>query len=187
MASRLINLCFTDLQQLLLNRSDVGATDVTDSTSTGLPNPILVTRVDERRFGLPATAVERVFAVVEITPLSDAPGVIAGVVNIHGAVLPVLDLRRRLGRPSRPSRPTDKLVVVNAPARRIVLLVDAVEGVEEVPEAALVALDDLVPGIGMVGRIIAGHEGLIVVHDPERLLSGAEEGDLERALEELVE
>lgn len=168
-------------------RSDVGAADVIDSTFAGLSKSILIARVDERRFGLPATAVERVFAVAEITPLSDAPGVVAGVVNIHGAVLPVIDLRRRLGRPSRPSSLTDKLVVVNAPSRRIVLLVDTVDGVQEVPESALIALDELVPGIGVVGQVIAGHEGLILVHDPERLLSGAEEGDLERALEELVE
>lgn len=86
---------------------------------------LLVTDVGGHRCGLPVEAIVEIHPAVQLTPLPDAPEVVVGLVNRRRTVLPVLDLRRRLGLPSRPLHPDDRLVVVQKRGGEIALLVDA--------------------------------------------------------------
>ena len=101
---------------------------------------LLIGRLGERRFALPATSVERILRMAAITPLPDAPPGIAGVLDLHGSVLPVVDPRPRLGLP--PATPdVDQHLVVLAAATRYLLWVDRVEAIEAVPAGAFDAVD----------------------------------------------
>ena len=54
---------------------------------------ILVFALDEPRYALPLSAVERVVRAVEITPLPNAPAIIQGAINVQGAIIPVVNIR----------------------------------------------------------------------------------------------
>lgn len=161
-----------------------GASAAPGDTETGAAETVamVVFHTAERRFGLPAADVERAFAAIEITPLAGAPAVIAGVVNIHGSVVPVLDLRRRLGHePTVPSL-SAKLVVTGGTARPIALLADHLDGVWEIPRRAIAACAALVPGARLIKGVAAVPEGLIFIQDVEAFLSADEEASLDAAL-----
>jgi len=87
---------------------------------------LLLCRIGPARFALPAEQVERVERMAALTPLPGAPPGIAGLLNLRGAVLPVVDPRPRLGAPSLPIDPDQHLVVVVA-GERYLLWVDRVE------------------------------------------------------------
>lgn len=143
---------------------------------------LVVFHAAERRLGLPAVDVDRVFAAIEIAPLVGAPEVIAGVINVHGSVLPVLDLRRRLGRGQSPPNLGAKLVVAQGARRSIALLADALDGVREVPLQAIAACSVLVPGASLLKGVAAVPDGLILIQDVEAFLSADEEASLDAAL-----
>ena len=54
----------------------------------------------EQQYALPLSVVERVLPMVAMSPLPQAPPIALGVINLHGQVIPVLDIRRRLGFPA---------------------------------------------------------------------------------------
>lgn len=62
---------------------------------------LVVFRLDAQRFALPLTAVERVVRAVAVTLLPDAPAIVLGAIDVHGRVLPVLNVRRRFNLPQR--------------------------------------------------------------------------------------
>lgn len=140
--------------------------------------------VGEQNIGLPLEAVERVLPSVEITPLAVAPPPVRGIVNIHGAPIPVVDLYHRLyGRWSEPTL-DQRLVLVRTERRRLLLIADAVPEVRDLPDAAIADASALLPGVVVLSGIAAGDDGrLLFLHDVERFLSAAEEMQLAAALD----
>lgn len=140
--------------------------------------------VDGQRFALALDAVERALPMLAVTPLPGAPPVVAGVVSLHGQVVPVFDLRRRLGRPAREPALTDHLLVARAGARRVALPVDEVLGVLAVDAAAITPPDAVLPAPERLAGIVTLADGLVFIHDLETFLTADEERRLAEALDE---
>ncbi|RME66209.1 MAG: purine-binding chemotaxis protein CheW [Caldilineae bacterium] len=74
-------------------------------------------------------AVEEVVRMAALTPKPNAPDWLSGYLNLRGDILPVVDLRRRLGRAAGPLRLNDLIVIVHHAGRRAGLIVDGVSDV----------------------------------------------------------
>lgn len=144
---------------------------------------LVLFRLDGQRCALPLEAVDRILPLAAVSPLPKAPAITIGVINVHGAVLPVLDIRRRFGFPPRDYGVTGQLLVARTSRRTLAVPVDEVVGVQEVAVDSVIAPDAILPGIGHVAGIVALADGLLLIHDLEAFLSLDEERDLTAALE----
>jgi purine-binding chemotaxis protein CheW len=61
-----------------------------------MTDQIVVFTLDEQLYGLPLQAVVKVIHAIEIRHLPKAPEIIAGIINIKGQIIPVVDIRKRL-------------------------------------------------------------------------------------------
>ena len=125
--------------------------------------------VDGRLHALPLAVVEHVAWAVETTPIPEAPSAVAGAIRIAGVVVPVLSMRRLLQAPERDMEPSDRLVIIRCDGTRAALLVDDVGGVVEIPPGCLVPAG-AAAGDGPVAGFASDAGGLVLVHDPVRLL-----------------
>ena len=148
------------------------------------PLPLVVFTLDGQRYGLPLDAVERVLPMVAISPLPRAPAIALGVINLHGRALPVLDIRRRFGLPSREYGVDARLLVARTIRRTMALPVDEVFGVREVRAETVAPPDAVLPGLAQVAGIAALPDGLLFIYDLDAFLSLDEEQRLAGALEE---
>lgn len=139
----------------------------------------------EQQYALPLSVVERVLPMVAVSPLPHAPSIALGVINLHGQVIPVLDIRRRLGFPTRDYGLTAHLLVARTHRRTLALPVDEVWGVQEVPAEAVVPPHAILPHLGHVAGIVMLTDGLLVIQDLEDFLSLEEERRLTEALTEI--
>lgn len=146
--------------------------------------PLVAFNLDARRFGLRLQAVERALPVMAITPLPGAPRIVLGVVDVAGAVLPVVDMRARFGLPARPIRLGDQLILAHTGRRPVALLVDAATGVLEVEANALTPGSAILPDLDLVEGAVMLEDGMVLVHDLARLLALDDEVALDRALAE---
>jgi chemotaxis signal transduction protein len=89
---------------------------------------MVIGRIADRAFAVPARAVERILRMVAVTPLPGAPPQVAGVINLHGTILPVVDPRLHLDLPRAAPHVDHHLMVVLA-AQRYALWMDEVERV----------------------------------------------------------
>ena len=136
----------------------------------------------EQRFALPLDAVERVLPAIQVTPLPDAPELVRGIINVQGRVIPVVDMRRRFALPAREVLLSDQLVLARSARRWLSFFVDAVQGVIRHAADARVQSEAIVPGSGGIAGVVKLADGLILVHDLDRLLSLADEDVLDAAL-----
>ncbi len=131
----------------------------------------VVFSLDERQFALPLDATARVVRAVDITPLPQAHPGIPGVIDVHGEVMPVVDLRARFGLPPRALVPAAQFVLVNVATRSLALWVDEVSGVASWPESDFVEAEPFLPGGHRLRGIARGPDGLVLVHDLDALLA----------------
>lgn len=74
---------------------------------------------------------------LRITAVPHAPDSIEGVVNLRGAIVPVVDLRRRLSLPPAPATKKTKYLICQVGGRRVGLVVDAVTEVLRIPRSSI--------------------------------------------------
>ena len=123
-------------------------------------------------YGVPIGQVREVVRVSGITTVPNSPSYMEGVINLRGRVLPVLNLRKRLGLQSRDSSRASRIIVTEAGGRVVGLLADSVshvikvpsEAVEAAPEEVLEGDTDYITGVGKL------KERLVILLDLEKLL-----------------
>lgn len=146
------------------------------------PPTIVVFVIDSQHYGVALQTVERIIRLIAYHPLPRAPEIVAGIINVQGSVLPVIDLRRRFNLPSREPRLSDHLVLVRTPRRRLALLVDEARGLEAVPESAWAPASTILPRTAYLAGAVKREDGLILIHDLDACLSLDEEHALALAL-----
>lgn len=144
---------------------------------------LVVFLLEEQRYAVALDRVERVTPRPEIAPFPRAPEIVAGLVVIHGDMIPVINVRARFRLAARAARLSDQLLVVRTRRRRVALVVDRVDGVVAVATRAIVASESLTPGLEYVKGITRLEGDLVFVHDLDAFLSLEEEAKIDAAWE----
>src|SRR5579872_1243320 len=80
-------------------------------------------------YGIELLKVQEIKGYSAITPIPNTPAHIKGVMNLRGAVIPIVDLRIRFGMEAIEYTQFHVIIVINVGAKVIGLLVDAVSDV----------------------------------------------------------
>jgi purine-binding chemotaxis protein CheW len=145
---------------------------------------LLTFELDETRFAIPLDAVREVLRAVAVTPLPGAPEVVMGVIDVRGEIVPVFDLRARLGEPSRAIAPDDQLIVARAADRTVALQVDHAEWMTDASEDAVYRSGAPFEAARQVSGVARLDDGLAVITDLDAFLSHDESRALDGALAE---
>lgn len=138
---------------------------------------MVVFTLDQQRFSVPLNSVERIISVVEVTPIPQAPVIVLGIINFHGMIVPVYNLRTLLGLPAREVQISDQFIIAQTPDQMVALHVDEVIGVEEAETIAVA-----VPAPEFVGGIARNQGTLVFICDIQRFLSGEEQATLNASI-----
>lgn len=111
-------------------------------------------RVADQEFCLDIMAVREIRGWTPATPLPHSPPYVRGVINLRGAVLPILDLKARLGLGACDPRPSSVIIVVHIGTRLVGLLVDAVSEILAADMASVQPTPNV--GCDTVGRFVRG-------------------------------
>ena len=94
---------------------------------------VLLFYVDEHQCAIETPYVERVIPAVLITKVPHPAPSICGVVNVHGIVAPVFDMRHHLNLPPQEMELSDKMIILTGEDRKIILWVERIGSIEQLP------------------------------------------------------
>ena len=143
---------------------------------------IVLFSLDQPRYALPVSDVVKVERAVEITPVPKAPPSVSGVIDFHGDIIPVLDLRKLLGLPPREIHLEDQFIITRTSQRLVVLVADSVAGVYDHDENDGRAAGGPFPFTEHLSGIAAMEHGIVLITDLENLFSLDEQRVLDVAL-----
>jgi purine-binding chemotaxis protein CheW len=105
---------------------------------------VVVFRLGKEEFGVPIDSVQEIVRVPdELTHVPKAPLFVEGVINLRGAVLPVIDLRRRLGMSAIERSDGQRVMVFLISGMRTGFIVDSVAEVLKIHRSAIEAAPHL--------------------------------------------
>jgi purine-binding chemotaxis protein CheW len=130
--------------------------------------------LDRLWFGLPVGRVQEVISSPAITPVPLAPRAVAGLINLRGQIVTVIDLWLALGFEKRPAAMLPAMVVVRSENATLGLLVDEVGEVVEAPEDGFEAAPGNLPAgcRELVPRVCKFPGRLLHVVDLDGILRG---------------
>ncbi|MGZ4293507.1 MAG: chemotaxis protein CheW [Solirubrobacteraceae bacterium] len=122
-------------------------------------------------YGLPIASVREIIRYTPPRVTATARGLIQGMINLRGRVLPVVDLSSRLGRVLEVTDAT-RILVIEISTGVLGLIVDRVEGVMQIPAHRIEDIPGVVADDALGHQIAAMDDQLIMLIDAERALGG---------------
>jgi purine-binding chemotaxis protein CheW len=145
-------------------------------------NQIVIFTLDDSHYALQLADVKRVIRSVEILPLPKAPDIVNGVINVHGQIIPVVNMRKRFKLNSHEIGLDDRFIITTTPKRTVAVLVDSVVGIRHLSERELVSTSQILPSTDYVRGVAKMEDGLVLIYDLDKFLSLDEEQALDKAL-----
>ena len=157
-----------------------------DQTST-LGSPVsfaadgtqyLTFSLGDDEYGVEILKVQEIRCSSPITPLPNTPAHVRGVMNLRGSIIPVLDLRSRLGMGEAEGKSAGVIIVVTVGIQVKGMVVDAVSDVVGIPAAEIQPPPDLdnPSGARFVKGLAKTGDKLVILLDLEQVL-GRDDGD----------
>jgi len=152
---------------------------MTESTNAMSESQLVVFDLASEHYGVDIADVREIMRMQTITKVPGTMTYIEGVINLRGKVLPVLDLRKRLGLHVGDLTEESRIVVIDIEAGEVGVIVDSVTEVLRVPNAAIDGPSSmLTQGNSDYLRGIAKlTDRLIILLDLNKLLSSKTDGN----------
>lgn len=152
-----------------------------------MPSEFLSFRLGGEEYGIDILRVQEIRSYEAPTRIANSPAFIKGVVNLRGVIVPVVDLRLKLGCDSAAYNEFTVIIVLNVRGRVIGAVVDSVsdvlalsaENIKPAPEMAGPVDSGYIMGIGCIKQGDA--DRMLILTDIDALMSSAEMGLLDMA------
>lgn len=141
-------------------------------------------KIDEERYAADIMLIREIILYRKVMPFPKAPDFIDGIINLRGKVIPVVDMRKRLGlTPKEPGSDT-RIIIVKFKGMDIGMIVDSVDKVLRVGNRGIQPSPDILRNIEaeyLAGIVMDGEE-MVIVLDLEKVLSSDERLKLEETV-----
>jgi purine-binding chemotaxis protein CheW len=146
---------------------------------------IVLFSIEELRYAIYLSAVLKVIRSVEIIPLPKAPEIVLGVINYHGDIIPVIDIRKLFHLPAREVNLKDHFIIAKTIKRLITLVVDSVQGVSEIANYKVIDTTVNLPFADYLSGITVFENNIILINDLEKFLTLNEQQAIDKALKKI--
>ena len=144
----------------------------------------LTVNLANEEYGIDILAVREIRGWTSVTRIPQAPGYVLGVLNLRGAIVPVLDLRLRFGLIREEYTGTTVTVIITVAGRLFGIVVDAVSdvldveqnNVRPVPDMGTAVDTEYLKGLTSIG------ERMVLLLDADKLLQPQDAQMLDAAL-----
>jgi purine-binding chemotaxis protein CheW len=146
------------------------------------PTQIISFAIDDDQYGVDIMAVREIKGWSEITHLPRQPEAVRGVLNLRGAIVPIIDLRCRFGQGLTDASPIHVVIIVQVGARQVGLLADRVLDIVTFPESQIQAVPRVAQSsrIDFLAGLITSQSGLMALIDLRNLISAPPEDPARR-------
>ena len=160
------------------NRAGSYGSDASPTTAEAARREYLAFTLGGEEYGIDILKVQEIRSYEQPTRIANAPAFIKGVVNLRGVIVPIVDLRVKLGCETVEYNGFTVVIVLNVRGRVVGAVVDSVSDVLELgagtikpaPELHTAVDTSFITGIGSV------NDRMLILMDIEALMTSAEMG-----------
>lgn len=134
---------------------------------------LVIFQLGTEQFGIEIASVEGIVKMQEITKIPYAPSYMEGITNLRGAVLPVIDLKKRFGLPAEEITRESRIITISLDNIKMGMIVSAVTEVLTIDDSVIELPQGMITNIN--AEFIVGvakiDSRLVILLDLSRILS----------------
>jgi purine-binding chemotaxis protein CheW len=170
-------LCISPLDAILAARHSAGCDDMAALSDDGAEPAIshaalefLCFRISDEIYGINIMDIKEITKPGSITEIPHSPPFISGVMSLRGTIIPVIDMRVRLGLSQGEYSAGERIVVIKNRNSLSGLLVDEVTQVAQVPQESVEPVPAVLDGVEheCVSGLCRSGDRLIIILSPEK-------------------
>lgn len=141
-------------------------------------------KVGEERYAADIMSIKEIILCRKITRIPSAPDFIEGVINLRGQVIPVIDMRKRLGLTPAGPEGTARIIIIRVLDKDVGIIVDSVLKVLRVGKREMQPPPSIAKGVESeyLKGIVKDGDELVLLLDMEKILTTSEKVGLEDIL-----
>jgi len=165
------------------NLSNWGTADATRSASATAQSQFISFAIGDDQYGVDIMAVREIKGWSDITHLPRQPEYVRGVLNLRGAIVPIVDLRCRFGQGLTETTPLHIVIIVQIDGRQVGLIGDRVLDIVSVDASQIQPVPRTAQGetADFLSGLVTHDNTMIALIDLPDLLSSPEIESEERA------
>jgi purine-binding chemotaxis protein CheW len=138
----------------------------------------LTFRLGAEEYGIDILRVQEIRSYEQPTRIANAPAFIKGVVNLRGVIVPIVDLRLKLGCETAEYNSFTVVIVLNVKGRVVGAVVDSVSDVLELPRDSIKPAPEMSSSVdaGYITGIGSVNDRMLILMDIESLMASADMG-----------
>lgn len=133
-----------------------------------MENKWLTFWMDSQLFGVSIAGVEQIIGMQPITGVPEYPPYARGIINLRGSIIPLIDLRLRLGRAEVAYNERTCIIINQVEDSQLGFIVDEVDEVVEIPADYISAPPRM--GDDTVNRYLTGIARLVDANGTEKMI-----------------
>ncbi|MBV1777006.1 chemotaxis protein CheW [Burkholderiaceae bacterium DAT-1] len=146
--------------------------------ANGQDTEVLIFALGQEEYGLDILKVQEIRGYEAVTRIANAPTHIKGVVNLRGAIVPIVDLRLKFNLPEPVYNEFTVVIILNVKNRVVGIVVDGVSDVLHIagdqcrpaPEFGAAVQSDYIEGLATV------EDRMIILVNIEKMMSAEDMG-----------
>ena len=147
----------------------------------------LIFILDRKQYAINLENVIKVNQIVNISAIPKGPEYLLGLINVHGQITPVVNLRHLLGLKNRQMKLMDQLIIIKTRQLELAFVVDQVSDIIPAHDENSMPADHLLPEARFFELIIKDQNDFILAINPEALLTPNEMNKLNKQIKKEYE
>ncbi|MFZ4463349.1 MAG: chemotaxis protein CheW [Bacteroidales bacterium] len=148
---------------------------------------LVIFTIEDQRFALTLSNVERVIKSVAFLNIPSVPEYISGAINYLGEFIPLVNLRKLFNLNPRDIDLDDHFIIVNSSSMKLSLWIDEVDEVLRIEQNQVMNTDKIMLESGFFEGLIKLNDSIVFIQDIERILSHEQISRLKEALQKIRE
>ena len=145
---------------------------------------VVTFKIENEEFGVNILQVQEINKMMSITKIPNAPFFIEGVINLRGKIIPIVNLRKKLGFETKPHDKATRIIIINLDALTLGFVVDCVSEVLTVPDNIIDQAPSMAGGIESeyiegVGKF---DDRLLILLELRKVFVGNEKEEIEQII-----
>ncbi|MGD9677137.1 MAG: chemotaxis protein CheW [Vulcanibacillus sp.] len=139
-------------------------------------------KLKNEEYGVDVKQVKSIERMEHITRVPNTPPFVKGVINLRGVVIPIIDLRKRLGFELKDYNEQTRIIIVNVEEMEVGLIVDAANDVLDIPLSSIAPPPKVIGGIDSeyLSGVAKINDSLLVLLNLNKVLDPNEVKELEK-------
>ncbi len=144
-------------------------------------NKYLTFYINGELYGIPVDKIREIIAMMKVTPVPRTPEYVKGVINLRGAIIPLIDIRLRFEMGMNSDTMYTAIIICRIHERNIGFIVDRVEDVLGIEDEHLAKTPTFDASIdtSYIRSVAEYGESIIMILDLEKMFESSELNDLE--------